>query len=123
MRLDLSRRKLLNVVGKSALLMPLSLLLAKTGCGIQNYDAEITLQAKKSGSVLQVTLDELSGVDSSWNQFKVDGDSTNAMYIYSIHNMWGDWIFEVNGNRIYANVSEYRVNAGDIIVWKGNFTK
>lgn len=123
MKLDLSRRDLLNVVGKSTLLIPLSLLLVKTGCAIQDYDVEIELRAQGSGSVLEITNDQLSGVDSNWNQFMMNENHTNAMYIFSIRNMWGDWIFEVNGNRIYANVSEYRVNAGDIIVWKGNLPK
>lgn len=123
MKLGLSRRELINAIGRGALLVPLSLLFAKTGCGIQDYDVEISLRAQRSGSVLEITQDQLGGVDSNWNQFIINGDRANAMYIFSIHDMWGDWIFEVNGNRIYENVSEYRVNSGDIIVWKGNFPK
>ncbi len=123
MKLDQERRALLKVSGISALLLPFSLLFKTSGCATEHYDVEIGFCVSQFGTVLNATLNELSGVQYDWNKFDLNGREEKANYVYSIKNMWGDWVFEVNGNRIYANVSDFQVIAGDRIVWKGIFLR
>lgn len=119
--MSLNRRNFLHLASSSALLLPLAAALKSTGCAHKSYDVEVTVRAARSGSVLDITLEEISGVQSDWNKFKLNGQDIQSKFVYSIRNMWADWIFEVNGNRIHQNVTDCRVGPGDVIVWKGNF--
>jgi len=117
----MKRRELFRVLSKLGLSLSLAPFIESTGCTSELYDVEVKVKAARDGSVLEITRSQLNGVEIDRNSFRINGVNHENMYVFSVNDMWGDWVYEVNGSRINQDVASFHVGSGDNITWKGNF--